>query len=287
MFLEEIKFCRFKGQKYEWSMEGKPQKGAYNQAVTFQDINLVVGKNATGKTKTIDTIRQLADLLSGDVKLSQLMYNTATYNLIFNNDGDTIAYNLEFEEGKIKQECLKVNEDSKLRRNSKDGEMFYQKAGSFLEFQMEEDKLAVSRVDNIQQPFFEPLHNWGKSLNHYRFGGQLGKGRLLRDVNAINEDEKITLKDTGNVTEIFVNGKRRFGDEFIEKIIADMKRRAHNISAVSLDTVKFFPVPAFGLGVQEMDIDAITDQKEMSQGMFRAFSLLIQLHFSVAINYRL
>lgn len=26
MFLKSIKFCRFKGQKYEWSMEGKPEK---------------------------------------------------------------------------------------------------------------------------------------------------------------------------------------------------------------------------------------------------------------------
>jgi predicted GTPase len=70
MFLKNIKFCRFKGQNYEWSMEGKPKQGVYNQPVTFQNINLIVGKNATGKSKTINTIRQLSDLLSGDIKLS-------------------------------------------------------------------------------------------------------------------------------------------------------------------------------------------------------------------------
>lgn len=68
MFLKNIKFCRFKGQKYEWSMEGNPMNGLVRQPVTFQEINLVVGKNATGKSKTTNTIRQLSDLLSGDVK---------------------------------------------------------------------------------------------------------------------------------------------------------------------------------------------------------------------------
>ena len=55
MFLKNINFSRFKGQKYEWSMEGKPLDGLYGQPVTFQEINLIVGKNATGKSKTINT----------------------------------------------------------------------------------------------------------------------------------------------------------------------------------------------------------------------------------------
>ena len=51
MFLKNIIYCRFKGQKYEWTMEGKPMDGLVGQPVTFKEINLVVGKNATGKSK--------------------------------------------------------------------------------------------------------------------------------------------------------------------------------------------------------------------------------------------
>ncbi|MDI9880031.1 AAA family ATPase [Flectobacillus longus] len=277
MFLKNIKFCRFKGQKYEWSMEGKSD----GQPVSFQKINLIVGKNATGKSKTINVIRQLSDLLSGDVKLSQLMYNTSSYDLLFDDNGKEVSYVLEFEEGKVKQEVLQINGVSKLQRNSQTGTMFYEKANTDLEFQMEEDKLAVSRVDNIQQPFFEPLQNWGKSLNHYRFGGQLGKNSLLRDKNAIKEDKEVDLKDSDDVTEIFIKGENQFGEEFIKRIIDDMSKIAYHISTISVDILKFFPLPAFGIGVKESDIEDITDQKEMSQGMFRALSLLVQLNFSL------
>ncbi|TAG01970.1 MAG: ATP-binding protein [Cytophagia bacterium] len=281
MFLKNIKFCRFKGQKYEWSMEGKPINGLVGQPVTFKEINLVVGKNATGKSKTINVIRQLSDLLSGDVKLSQLMYDTSIYDLLFDDKDNEIAYFLEFEEGKIKQEILKINGVSKLTRNSKNGTMFYEKANDNLEFEMEDDKLAVSRVDKIQQPFFEPLQNWGKTLNHYCFGGQLGKNSLLRDINAIKEDKEVDLKDSDDVAEIFIKGKRKFGEEFTNKIIDDMSKISYNISMINVDTLKFFPVPAFGVGVKEVDIEDVTDQKEMSQGMFRALSLLVQLNFSL------
>ena len=281
MFIKSIKFCRFKGQKYEWSMEGKPMNGLIEQPVTFQEINLVVGKNATGKSKTINVIRMLSDLLSGDVKVSQLPYRTSIYDLLFDNNGDKITYYLEFEEGKVKQELLKINDIPKLTRNSQKGTMFYVGANGNLEFQMEEDKLAVSRVDNIQQPFFEPLQNWGKTLSHYRFGGQLGKNFLLREINSIKEDKEIDLKDSDKVTEIFIKGANIFGEEFTTKIIDDMSKISYHIAKINVDRLKFIPVSFFGLGVQENDIDAVTDQAEMSQGMFRVLSLLVQLNFSL------
>ncbi|TAE18696.1 MAG: ATP-binding protein [Bacteroidetes bacterium] len=281
MILKSINFCRFKGQKYEWSLEGKPERGIYNQPVTFKNINLVVGKNATGKSKTINTIRQLSDLLSGDVKVSQLPYRTLIYDLLFDNNGSEISYFLEFEAGKVKQERLKIDEKTKLDRNSEKGTMFYEEANRDLDFQMEGDKLAVSRVDTIQQPFFEPLQKWGKTLSHYRFGGHLGKNFLLRDINAIEEDKEIDLKDSDDVAEIFIKGKTKFGEEFTNKIIDDMSKISYHISTINVDALKFFPIPAFGVEVKEVDIEDVTDQKEMSQGMFRALSLLVQLNFSL------
>ena len=81
MNLKAIKFCRFNKQKYEWSIEGKPANGVYNQWVTFEDINLIVGKNATGKSKTVNSIRQLGDLLAGKVKLSNLNQDAGWCNI--------------------------------------------------------------------------------------------------------------------------------------------------------------------------------------------------------------
>ena len=281
MNLKAIKFSRFSGQPYEWYIEGKPENSIYNQWVTFENINLIVGKNATGKSKTINALGQLADLLADNVKLSELVYKTSTYDLLFDNNGIEIAYFLDFQDGKIKQETLIIDDKNVLERNDIQGVMFYEKANTMLDFQMENDKLAVSRVDTIQQPFFEPLYNWGKTLSHYRFGGELGKNHFLREVDL---DEEIDLKDDFKVVEVFVLGKQKFSDLFITKIIEDMKTINYNINKINIGSLNAFSERLFGLGVQEQDIDVMTNQMEMSQGMFRALSLLIQLNYSLLSN---
>ena len=281
MYLKAIKFSRFFGQPYEWSIEGKPENTVYNQWVTFENINLIVGKNATGKSKTINALGQLANLLAGNVRLSQLFYNTSTYDLLFDDNGIEIAYFLDFQDGKIKQEILKIAGVERLKRIDKQGTMFYQKANETLDFEMEDDKLAVSRVDNIQQPFFESLHNWGKTLSHYRFAGGLGKTSFLRDVNLVSDEREIDLKDTNQVVEIFLRGEHKFGEIFMTKIIEDMKAINYNINRIVVGSLNAFPVAVVGLAVQEEDVDVMTNQMEMSQGMFRALSLLVQLNYSL------
>lgn len=280
MFINNIKFCRFKEQKFEWSMEGKPANGVEGQSVTFQKINLVVGKNATGKSKTIDTIRQLSDLLSGNRKLSELTYHTSTYDLLFTNNNDEIAYYLAFEKGKVKKELLTINGVDKLKRDSKEGSMFYEKANTFLAFQMEDDRLAVSRVDHIQQPFFEPLQSWGKKLNFYEFGKDMGINSFIKEVNAVKKEEDVDLKNDQNIPQIFVLASLNFPN-FQEVVVQDMNRIGYKLTSIQTQNLNHVPINVIGVGAKEQDIETITDQREMSQGMFRALSLLVQLNFSL------
>jgi energy-coupling factor transporter ATP-binding protein EcfA2 len=279
MNLQAIKFCRYFGEEHEWSIEGRPLNEEFNQWVTLSNINLIVGKNATGKSKTIDVVRSIADLLAGNVKLSNLFHETSRYHLLFDNSGDKIDYYLDFKNAKVVQELLKINEEVKLNRA--EGKMYYEEVEKFLSFEIEDEILAVSRFDSKQQPFFENLYKWGKSLNHYKFGGQLGKNTLVRDVSAIKEDKEADFKDNDNVVEIFIRGKKKFGDDFVSTIIGDMSKISYDISSIKVDNLTFFPLPVFGLSVKENDIEAVTDQVEMSQGMFRALSLIIQLNYSI------
>jgi AAA15 family ATPase/GTPase len=282
MNLKEFKFCRFKGETNEWSIEAKPQNGQFEQWFTLGNINLVVGKNATGKSRTINAIRHIADLVASDVKMSQLNllgYGSAEYHLKFNDEGEEIEYHLEFKNGKITHETLSVDKSEKLDRTK--GILWYEGAEQTLEFQTDDDVLAVSKRDKKQHSFFEKLYFWGKNLSHYRFGTQLGKNAFLRDINAIKDDKDIDLKDGDEVTEAFIKGKRQFPDSFINAIIRDMKSISYDIEKIDATPLKNFPIPGYGLNVKEVDLDDITDQREMSQGMFRAFSLLIQLNYSL------
>jgi energy-coupling factor transporter ATP-binding protein EcfA2 len=281
MQLKEIKFSRFKGQPNEWAIEGRPQEGKFEQWLSFDKITLITGKNASGKTKTVDAIRYIADLLSGDVQLFQLAllgYGTAEYHLKFNDNDNLIEYHLDFKDGKVSQEILSIDGQVKLDRVK--GKLWYEGAGKELDFETDDAILAVSKRDKKQHSFFEKLHSWGKSLNHYRFGGALGQNTLLKEINVVRNDDHVDLKDGDEVTEIFLKGDRQFPG-FIKAILDDMKKISYDIEKINTDILKSFPIPAYGLNVLENDLKAITDQREMSQGMFRALSLLIQLNYSL------
>lgn len=275
MKLEALIYTRYKDSQKEWGIEGKGSTESIHEFLTLDNVNLIVGKNATGKSKTLNVIREIADLFAGDMKISDLEHDTASYEIVFSNESLEYKYFLEFKDKVIEQEKLSVDGQVKLDRADK--KLFYEQENKFISFKTDENILCASRRDSEQQPFFDSLIDWGKSLTHYRFGSPLGRNMLLRDINLIKDADVISLKDTNRVIEIFHKGKCQFGSYFIKLIKEDMKSIGYPISKIE---IKQTFLSAFGLSVQEQDLDEITDQIEMSQGMFRALSLLIQLNYS-------
>ena len=283
MQLNKMKFSRFKGKSNEWSIEGRPNNDKLNQWLDLNKMNLITGKNASGKSRTIEAIRHIADLFSGDVELSRLHllgYGTAEYELIFSDTHSQIEYFLSFEDGNIIEEKIIENEEERLNRSQ--GRLYYEGVPGYLDFEIDQDILAVSKRDKKQHSFFEKLYTWGERLNFYRFGGNLGKDALLRDINSvILTDEKVDLKDGDEVAEIFVKAKHQFPQVFVNEIINDMQSISYHLSSVDVTQLKNFPFSAYGLAAKESDLNDLTDQREMSQGMFRVLSLLIQINYSI------
>ena len=127
MQLNKMKFSRFKGKSNEWSIEGRPNNDKLNQWLDLNKMNLITGKNASGKSRTIEAIRHIADLFSGDVELSRLHllgYGTAEYELIFSDTHSQIEYFLSFEDGNIIEEKIIENEEERLNRSQ--GRLYYE-----------------------------------------------------------------------------------------------------------------------------------------------------------------
>lgn len=275
MRIKSITYSQFEDRPNEWDLE----------ELTLGNINLLVGKNATGKSRTLNIIRGLGNLVSGDVKLQ---YISGNYKVIFDKGGELITYFLKYEENKIVLEKMIVGSDVKLDRGLKGkGKIWYHEEDKHMKFQAPETELAcVNRRDSDQHPFFEDLYQWGRGLRHYYFGRGMGQEALV-PLKEESEESILNLKDTNLVVKIFSKGEERFGKEFKESIICDMEKLGYEIDYIDLGTPKglkfigpaLFPSPQVFI-LKESDLPGLTEQNELSQGMFRAFSLIIQLNYS-------
>jgi|SRR3972149_483309 len=272
MYLKSLDYSEWIGTQNEWSIKG----------FTLKKINLIVGKNASGKTRALNIIANVGNLISGHLPK---IYASGNHYLKFNDD-DKLEYTLNIEENKIvKEELVKDNKKLLDRGLNGIGKIFAVKLNDFIEFQTPDNVLAcLARRDSVQHPYFEELYQWGNLIRHYHFGSSLGKEHLV--AAATEKIDKIDLKDENNIVNIFRSGFENFKDKFLELIIADMKEIGYDIEVALYAPliniqVKGIPGGVIGIIVKESDIIKNINQLEMSQGMFRALSLLIHVTYNI------
>ncbi len=274
MILKSIKYNQFSHRPEAW----------YLEEFKLGPINLIVGKNATGKTRTLNIIGALANLLTGTQKL---VFSSGDYDLTLTRDSDVIRYVLVYENSRVLKEELIINSEYYLKRGAGGkGVIKALKLNQDMEFQTPENELAcVARRDSVQHPFFEDLYKWGKSTRHYHFGTQLGKDYLII-LSKAPKLEELNLKDENGVVSFYKKGVEKYGDTFTKSVIREMA-----LIGYACDEIGVGPVPGViiqgapvsdleGIYVKESDLNQRTYQHEISQGMFRALSLIIQLNFN-------
>jgi predicted ATP-dependent endonuclease of OLD family len=273
MQLESITYAQHEGKPEEWRMTD----------FTFDNINLIVGKNATGKTRTLRVIGALGNLVSGDMKLT---FRSGNYKVTFDKDGEKLTYLLKYEESKVIKEKFIVGSEVKLERGpGGKGKIYAVADKKDMDFQVPSSELAcVNRRDNIQHPFFEDLNKWGKNLRLYRFGTSFGQEILI--FGKEEGGKELNLKDTNQTVEIFQKGTKKYGNRFVDAIKVDMAQVGFGFDDINIGApISIILSGAIsqlqGILVNESDLKGTTDQNSMSQGMFRALSLIIQLNYSL------
>ena len=278
MILRFLRYIRNGGTPWEWSIKGSPVD---DSPLQFGGINLIIGQNATGKSNTLKALRDLADLVSGEKKIEALLYKTFAYDVLFDNEGTALHYILTVQKGKVVDEKLFVGD--KVRFDRAKGRMYYELQNQDLPFEMVPEELGVTRIDSKQQSYMEPLYLWGRNMSHYEFGGSLGKNILIRDLSmAIGETFK--PRDTDKVSAVYAKAASQFAD-IRSKVIDDMQEVGYNLTDIKSSPLKNIHVDAYGIAVNEEGLADYTDQQEMSQGMFRALSIIIQIEYSLFANF--
>ena len=277
MFLRSLSYIRNAGTPSEWRIQGSP---IADEPLLFGSINLVIGQNATGKSNTLSALRDLADLVSGVRKIENLLYKTFDYDVVFENDGTPIRYRLVVEKGQVTDERLSV--DGVERFNRKEKLMFYEQQSENLAFETSPEELGVTRIDSKQQSYMVPLYLWGRNLSHYEFGGSLGKNMIVRDL-AVAVNESIKPRDTEKVSAFFAKALQLFAN-IKDVVINDMAEVGYKLTDIKSSPLKNIPINGYGIAVKEDGLEDYTDQQEMSQGMFRALSIIIQIEYSLLAN---
>ncbi len=247
----------------------------------LKDINLLVGKNASGKSMTLNIVGGLARSL----KTKQVFYS-GKWDLQFDNKGSKIRYELEMKKQKVVMENFYVDSKCLIDRGIGGfGEIYSVTEKKFMKFQPPDDELAVvARRDSIQHPYLEPLNEWARNLRLYHFGDRLGQDRPI----LLNKDFDLSLdpSDEHATGQIFHEGDRLFHLEFKKNVIENMRDVGYALDDILIESLSAIrtqndPRDSYVLCVKESGLKGFTDQIIMSSGMFRALSIVIHLNYSL------
>jgi energy-coupling factor transporter ATP-binding protein EcfA2 len=275
MTLRSIKYTQFAGMPQEWGID----------EFRLGQINLLVGKNAIGKTRTLNVINGLANLVCGE---SPLAYVSGEYDVMLEGEKDRLQYALHYEERRIIAETLHVNGELLLERHQGGrGQIKAIQLGQKMEFQAPDIQLAsVVRRDSVQHPFFDDLFDWGKSCRHFSFGGELGRSTFAVFVKTGSAPD-FNPKETDKAVALFKRAHKKYDKVFSDLVVTDMNKLGYNLEDIGVEPLPGVIVqqgPAVvpeGIYVKERDLKARVYQNEISQGMFRALSLIIHLDYAV------
>lgn len=283
MMLRSIDFIESENKPLEWRLEG----------LALGQINLLVGRNASGKSKALGAIGNLAGLVSGMVKPTGHASSALSYSVLLTNQDPSseTQYRLDITDSRVSREELTIGGESKIRRGPGGaGEIYFNQLSKYVEFQCPEDDLAcVSRRDSIQHPYLDILHGWGRGALSYRFNSlELGKHTVVSIPQTRNSPDED--RSTWPVQAIYKAGTEESTADFKSSILADMRQLGYALTDIELRIYDDVPKRLRSgnseeklyhvLYVTEEGLSAPIDQFAMSDGMFRALSVLIQVNFA-------
>jgi hypothetical protein len=256
------------------------------QQCDFSAINLVVGRNATGKTRLINVVNALCRILSARQTGLPL---TGTFQAEICLSGKTYSLCLEFSDGKVAKESLKVNGTERLSRDATGaGEIYYEAKGEVIRFQVPPTTIAIQqRQDELQHPFVVELSKWALGCRTYFFGSSFGKDQIVGLASLqllLSQNER--PGDVNDPLSVYMKAFNQFGAPFDEAVIKDMNMVGYDLTDVSAEDIRpltpglILAEPAIGLTVTERDRGVKLPQFHMSQGMFRALALIIHINAS-------
>jgi len=271
MFLCTFKFSEYEGTDREWILE----------KFKLNKINLMVGMNASGKTRTLNSIFALKKVFVE----TKIPFGNGEFSVeLLNNNEENLLYYFKISDFKIEKESLKINKILQLDRDSDGTGKILNLKNEYIEFKIPTNELMAKRRDDYQYPFFSELFDWTSNLKYISFAKDEDKNKYL--VN------NMTNISHGNQTaKVFYSGKEKYSN-FIDLIINDLREIGYYIKNIEFgkqQSLSFRNLPntdLYGFIIHEKDRKGVTDQNAISNGMYRAIITLIHFNYYMLEGYK-
>jgi len=154
----------------------------------------------------------------------------------------------------------------------------------FLEFEIAHDQLACyAKRDKLQHPFIELIHQWAVGLRRFDFSSDLGKSRYA--LKSTFQVKNLDLSLTGSsLVPVLSVAADEFPD-FRKQVLIDMAEIGYEL--MDFGIIRFSEPYSqsdqdrYAVYTTEKGLEKQVTQRDMSQGMYRAFSVIAQLNYYI------
>jgi len=259
MILTKINYFEHKDEPRYWEIKD----------VILGKQNIIVGLNASGKTRLINIITNLAKILT------QKVQKNGNWELEFKKNDDVIyRFELSINNLLIKYERIYENNNLILERSEDKGELFSKTINDKEEYSPPKDELTINiRRDLKKYPYLEDIIAWAKELQGYTFSN-VQTNQIL-----IPSNPEVLLESLTSVP--YILNKMTQNKDLIRNILNDLDKVGYPVEKISVKKELFkHPISdIFLVSVKEKNLECSTEQGLMSQGMYRVISLIVILEY--------
>jgi predicted ATP-dependent endonuclease of OLD family len=241
------------------------------QDLRLNVANLIVGKNSTGKSRTLQTIDLLVKMLTQQRDLNW----GAEWDIEFTTDkSDSLRYQFSTSYSKkgVTFEKMYLNDREILNRHRDRNAEGASIANMLNSGRREtifppEDKLIIHTNRDVKKfPYLEEIAVWAQQSYGFKFGN-------ISPFHLFNKQEYDLLTAVEDIPYLFES----LNDKQGEVVREQLNSIGYEVLQISVEKRGDMPV----IMVLERDIDKQIPHYKLSQGMFRSMSIIIYLNYLI------
>ncbi len=245
--------------------------------LVLQGRNLIVGKNAVGKTRTFRIIWNLA------AQIITSPQRNGRFEFDFKDNDTNYKYLVEISNKNIVLlEELWEKDYQLINRNAETNDNFIRNKSNNQDnkepFSPPQDRFTIHvRRDTQNYPYLESLYNWANNCFCFEISKSQPDKSLTVSVPATNQILKSNILDAMGI--YLENAFKDFGEKtFLNELLKDIERIGYNVSSVNVKkTLKDLSL-IHSLVIDENNVGKLP-QSHISSGMYRALAILIIINY--------